>query len=113
MGTKGAKLTEKATEKSQWLEASLSTLGNITRKKMFGGYGIFESGVMFALITSKGAVHFKTAESNRALYEKADSEKHGRMPYYSVPNEVIEDKTQLCEWAVLSIKVAHESKSKK
>ncbi|MBT3225210.1 MAG: hypothetical protein HOE30_09895 [Deltaproteobacteria bacterium] len=52
MGIKGAKLTEKAISISEWLEDSLSGVGMISRRKMFGGYGVFESGVMFALISS-------------------------------------------------------------
>jgi TfoX/Sxy family transcriptional regulator of competence genes len=44
MGTKGTKLTENATVASEGLEASLSELGIISRRKMFGGYGVFESG---------------------------------------------------------------------
>ena len=52
MGIKGAKLTEKAISISEWLEDSLSGVGMISRRKMFGGYGVFESGVMFSLISS-------------------------------------------------------------
>ncbi len=113
MGTKGAKLTEKATTTSEWLEKSLSDTGIISRRKMFGGYGVFESGVMFALITSEGTVHFKVNDSNLERFEKAGSQKHGRMPYYSVPDEVLQNQNSLCDWASLSIKIAHDTQTKK
>ncbi len=113
MGTKGAKLTEKATSTSEWLEKSLSGVGIISRRKMFGGYGVFENGVMFALITPEGTVHFKVNESNLERFEKAGSQKHGRMPYYSVPDEILQNQNSLYDWAILSIKIAHDTGKKK
>jgi DNA transformation protein len=56
MGEKGATLSNQATAVSKAVIQTLATLGNITAKKMFGGYGIFESGVMFALIDSSGEI---------------------------------------------------------
>lgn len=44
MGTKGTTLTEKATVAGEGLEESLSELGIISRRKMFGGYGVFKTG---------------------------------------------------------------------
>ena len=113
MGTKGVKSTKKATATSEWLEDSLSDIGIISRRKMFGGYGVFESGAMFALISPEGTVHFKANESNLERFEKAGSEKHGRMPYYSVPDEILKNQNYLCDWAILSIKIAHETPTKK
>ena len=72
MGMNGAKLTKKATTTSKWLEESLSGLGMISLRKMFGGYGIFENGVMFALITSAGIVHFKANENDLERYRQPD-----------------------------------------
>jgi len=54
MGQKGAKLTQEATKASERLVHTLSDLVKVYSRKMFGGYGIFESGAMFALITSEG-----------------------------------------------------------
>ncbi len=49
MGQKGAKLAQEATKASEKLVHTLSDLGKVYSRKMFGGYGIFESGAMFKL----------------------------------------------------------------
>ncbi len=46
---------------------------------------------MFALIDSAACLHFTVGESNRGRYEGARSEKHGRMPYHMVSDEVLVD----------------------
>jgi DNA transformation protein len=57
----------------------LSPLGGLTSKSMFGGYGIFHQGDMFALI-SKASLYLKVYDSNRAGYESAGSSRHAPMP---------------------------------
>lgn len=80
---------------------------------MFGGYGIFHEGVMFALI-SNDTLYFKVNESNRDAYERAGSKPFPRgMPYWEVPSELFEDTTKLHEWANISITIAHEAAKKK
>lgn len=113
MGQKGAKLTEEATRNSEELVKKLSGLGDISSRKMFGGYGIFENGAMFALISSEGVVHFKTDDSNRIRYEKAGTDRHGKMPYYAVPDPVLQNDAELQTWAQESIAVAHAAKRKR
>ena len=110
MGQKGAKLTPEATAIAERLVEKLSTLGDVSSRKMFGGYGIFESGSMFALITSDGIVHLKVDDSNRAKFEKAGSEKFGRMPYYEIPANVLKNTRSLRSWASASLALAKSSK---
>lgn len=112
MGQKGAKLTQEAVKASERLVDSLSALGEVNSRKMFGGYGIFESGAMFALITSEGKIHFKVDQSNRKRFEDAGAEKHGKMPYYEVPQSVLQNEQKLQEWARDSMDIAHTSKAK-
>ncbi len=113
MGQKGAKLTQEATKASERLVHTLSDLGKVYSRKMFGGYGIFESGAMFALITSEGKIHFKVNQSNRKRFEDIGAEKHGKMPYFEVPQNVLKNEQKLHEWARDSIDIAHSSKAKK
>ncbi|KAA3647163.1 MAG: competence protein TfoX [Chloroflexi bacterium] len=110
MGKKGAKLTPQADDMAVEIVNSLSSVGDVSSRKMFGGYGIFESGSMFALIDSAGQVFFKADDSNLAQFEAAGSEKHVRMPYYAVPANVLEDVDAVREWATTSIEIAHSSK---
>lgn len=77
---------------------------------MFGGHGIFEEDKMFALIDSKGRLFFKTDDTNRLKFEEAGSEKHSKMPYFSVPEDVLEDDDVLKEWTLLSIKISKDGR---
>lgn len=79
---------------------------------MFGGYGIFQNGVMFGMVTSGGDVYFKCTESNRRRFEEAGSVSFGRMPYYSIPKDALDDVRVLRDWAASSIAAAHESRVK-
>jgi DNA transformation protein len=80
---------------------------------MFGGYGIFHEGLMFALI-SEDSLYFKVNESNRDMYKRTQSKPfpHG-ISYWEAPAEVLEENTKLHEWANISIEIAHETAKKK
>ena len=91
----------------------LESLGEVTGKTMFGGYGIFLRGLMFAVI-SVDVLYFKVDQTNLDDYEKAGSTKfpHG-INYWEVPDEVFEDNTILHESARKSINIALEAAAKK
>lgn len=110
MGKQGDKLTNSSTQAAEDLQRRLSTLGEITTKKMFGGYGIFESGKMFALVDSAGGVYLKADDTNRGRFEEAGSKKHGRMPYFRIPDKVLNSESNLLEWSQASIVVAKNAK---
>jgi DNA transformation protein len=90
----------------------LAPLGGVKSRAMFGGYGIFHEGDMFALI-SGSTLYFKVDDSNRPAYEQAVSSRFLRMPYYEVPAEVLEDSDKLREWARISIAIGHATAKKK
>jgi DNA transformation protein len=79
---------------------------------MFGGYGIFHEGKMFALIKGSG-LFFKVDNSNLSEYEKAGSQQFRPMPYYKVPQDVFADPGTLRNWAGKSIEIAHLGSEKK
>lgn len=105
-------MTKAKDDYADFIVESLSGIGDIRSRAMFGGYGIFHQGLMFALI-SDGILYFKVDDSNRDGYEKAGSRKfsHG-ISYWEVPAEVLEDSTRLCQWAKVSVGIA-EAKDKK
>lgn len=105
MGKKGAKLTAVSTEIAAELVRQLRDLGDVSSKKMFGGSGIFESGKMFAFVDSEGEVFLKADDSNRQQFEEAGAAKHGRMPYFEVPQAILEDDADLKKWARTSMAV--------
>ena len=101
----------------------LLPLGEVTGKAMFGGFGFWESGDMFALLSSSGAFHFKADESTVARYRRARSEQftphmRGRaeptaMPYWTVPASVLRSDDKLLEWGAEAVAVAHATAKKR
>ena len=91
----------------------LLPVGNIKSRAMFGGYGIFHEGLMFALI-SEDTLYFKVNESNHEMYQKAQSRPfpHG-ISYWEVPTDVLEENAKLHTWANISIEIAREVAKKK
>ena len=90
----------------------LEPVGGITGRAMFGGYGIFHDGDMFALI-AESTLYFKIGELNIDAYRNAGSEQFMTMPYYEVPVEIMEDESLFLEWARTSITVGHATAKKK
>ena len=94
----------------------LQSLGDVTGKAMFGGYGFWESGDMFALIDSAGRFHLKADERTVDRYLKAGAEQFtphmaGRpptaMPYWTVPAAVLRSDAKLLAWAEEAVDVGH------
>ncbi len=112
MGEKGARLTGEATDVATRLVEELTPLGDVSARKMFGGYGIFESGVMFVLIDSAGIACLRADDDTVARYKAVGGEKHGKMPYWSVPTSVLGDADELLVWAGEALDVARAAKKK-
>lgn len=110
MGEKGEKMTNASVTAAEDLLIKLESLGEIRIKKMFGGHGVFEAETMFSLIDKNGGIYFKVDDTNRKIYEDAGAVKHGRMPYYKVPAEVLDEDNVLKEWAQISIQIAQNVK---
>ena len=106
MGVKGNKNTSKGQLAVDILVSKLVAFENISVKKMFGGHGVFHDEKMFAIVDSKGIVHFRTDSSSYKKYEDRGSEKHGRMPYHSVPEKILGNPETLKEWAGEAIKLS-------
>ncbi len=111
MGKKGEQLKQETRDFLEEVMERLSPIGEVTNRSMFGGFGIFQSGAMFALI-SKTTLYFKVDATTLPNYKKAKSTQHKPMPYYSVPPNVYKDTRKLSKWAREAITIAHESKRK-
>ncbi len=100
MGEKGSKRTGEAKESADDFVEALAALGDVTSKPMFGGYGIFRDGAMFGIVDTAGEWYLKANDDRQAAaFEEAGSHKHGRMPYWSVPEAVAGDEAALAAWA--------------
>ena len=93
----------------------LSEFGDVNSRKMFGGSGLFSEGMMFGMIGGD-VFRLKVDDHNRADYEAkgmkpyASGKKKKGMPYWEVPANVVEDKSELVRWAAKSLQAAHRSK---
>jgi DNA transformation protein and related proteins len=84
----------------------LQPLRGVSARRMFGGWGIYKDGVMFALI-AYDQLYLKVDDGNRAAYEDAglpyftygEKGKPIRMPYREAPSEGFDDPEILCAWA--------------
>ena len=83
-------------------------LGPLTTRKMFGGLGIYLDGTIFALLMSDGAHMLKGAGDMKATFDDAGwqqwtyTRKDGAassMPYWHIPEEVLDDPEEACAWA--------------
>jgi len=105
MGEKGDTSGPNSELKAELVLTRLSSIENISFKKMFGGHGIFRDGKMFCIIDSKGNCFLKADESNRHLFENLGSEKHSRMPYFSVPDEILDKASDFLDLAQKSMEI--------
>lgn len=106
MGNKGDKLSQDSVISAEELVTKLSPIGGISSKKMFGGHGIFHDGKMFGIIDSKGRAFLKVNTATASDFIKKEAEQHSRMPYFSIPIEVLETPEELLKWARNSIEVS-------
>ncbi|MEO9474699.1 MAG: TfoX/Sxy family protein [Cyclobacteriaceae bacterium] len=106
MGVKGDKATSEAALQAELFLEKLSSLDGITGKKMFGGHGIFCDEKMFGIVDSKGQCFLKVDDSNKADFETAGASSHGKMSYYTIPEDVFANNDALIQWAQKSIATA-------
>ncbi|MFS4455287.1 TfoX/Sxy family protein [Maribacter sp. 2304DJ31-5] len=104
MGIKGDKITQGSVLAAAQLVKALDSVGAISSKKMFGGHGIFHKGKMFGIVNSKGTAYFKVNDTNRKEYEENGAQKHGKMPYFSIPESILNNPVLLLEWAKKALK---------
>lgn len=99
----------------------LKNIPDITSQAMFGGWGIYKDGIIFALIAD-GELYFKVDDSNRCDFERLGSHpfvysqgkhKQTTMSYWLLPEEIMANETELPQWIERSVNVSKQSKQKK
>ncbi|MDF3047259.1 MAG: competence protein TfoX [Candidatus Midichloriaceae bacterium] len=89
----------------EYVKEILEPFGPITTRAMFGGYGIYKNGVIFAIIADN-ELYFKADDAASKLFQTYGSEpftymgKSGlvKMRYWRVMPEVLEDEEELHKW---------------
>lgn len=94
-------------------------LGPVEARSMFGGFGLYLDGLMFALIAFD-RLYFKIDDGNRQDFVDAGAEAfsyHGKtrrieMSYYELPDTVLDDPAELIDWAGRAQGAARRAKAK-
>lgn len=98
----------------------LSPLGGVSAKRMFGGFGLFRSGLMFGLVL-EDTLYFKVGAETEKFYTDAKSEpfryerakKTVALSYWNVPAAVLDDTEELVSWARQACQTALTAQAKK
>jgi DNA transformation protein len=110
MGEKGARQSAAGAEAAEALVDDLQPLGAVVTKRMFGGFGVFLDGTMFALVDPSGGVFLRGDDTTAGEFASAGSAKHGRMPYWEMPDTVRSNADQLEVWAQRALTIAEGAK---
>lgn len=81
------------------------TFAPVTARGMFGGFGLFVDGAMFALVAD-GSLYLRVDEANRPAFEAQGLQpwvygaagRQMTMSYYPPPEDALEDPDALREW---------------
>lgn len=85
----------------------LSPLRDVTARAMFGGWGFYHGGKMFALVAFD-TFYVKVDDASRPEFERAglgpfvyetESGKRSVMSYHTIPAAALDSRELLCEWA--------------
>ncbi len=100
-----------------WLVERLAALGAVRARRMFGGWGIFLDGLMFALVADE-RLYLKCDDGNRAGFIAEDLPafhypRGGKMielSYRLAPDEALEDDALLLDWSRGAVAAALRAK---
>lgn len=100
-------------EFADYLVEQLAPLGAVTAKRMFGGFGLYLDGLMFAIIVDDN-LYLKADGENRAAYAARDMApfvyaRQGKpvtMAYHALPSEALDDRDDLLALARLAFAAA-------
>ncbi|WP_225587667.1 TfoX/Sxy family protein [Methylomonas fluvii] len=89
-----------------YLPEVFELFGTVNIRKMFGGYGVYHDGLMFALVADD-TLYLKADAENAKFFEEQGLapfayQREGKlmkMSYYQAPAEFMEDRDQAAIWA--------------
>ena len=74
-------------------------LGGLTVRKMFGGMCLYHDGTVFALMSADGRLYLKAKDDVSADLIAEGGEQFHKMPYWSLPEDALEDPETALDWA--------------
>lgn len=111
---------KKHNEFIEFLKEVFEEFGPIESRRMFGGFGIYHDGVMFALVENN-TLYLKSDEFTKSHFESKDlpqfeyarKDKMIKMSYYLAPDEIFDDREEAAIWASHAYKAALNTQSRK
>jgi DNA transformation protein len=96
----------------------LAPFGGVSARRMFGGYGIYRDGLMFALVADD-VLYLKADVESRREFEDAGSEPFSYearrrrviLSYWRAPEESLESREAMQSWARTAFAAALRAKS--
>lgn len=104
-------------EYREFVLEQLGRVAPVTSRAMFGGVGVYASGLFFALLADE-ALHLKVDDTNRGDFEAIGMGPFcpfggdKPMQYYELPAELLEDPEALRPWVEKAVDVARRSRAK-
>jgi DNA transformation protein len=98
-----------------------AAFGRVSVRRMFGGFGIYADGMMFAL-ASHGVVYLKADAQTSPAFEREamgpftyTAKGRGRtsLSYWRIPDRLYDDAEELAGWARTALMVARRAKAPK
>lgn len=89
-----------------YLKELFESFGPVQVRKMFGGYGVYYDGIMFALVEDD-TLYLKADDSSAADYESRGlarfeyirAGKTVKLSYYQAPEEILDNPDDAADWA--------------
>ena len=95
----------------EFVRDQLAELGEVRRRAMFGGFGLYCSNTFFGIVYDE-RLYFKTDERSAEAYVARGmgpfqpNDRQKLRNYYEVPPEIIDDRDQLLLWAGEALRLA-------
>ncbi len=100
----------------EFILEQLNGIPELSARRMFGEAGLYNGCTFFGIIAGE-TLYFKTNPETRARYRDYQmepfrfSEKQISKNYFQVPEEILDDRFELLDWAEESIRVATDPDS--
>ena len=97
-----------------FISEQLARVGRVTTRRMFGCIGFYVDGVFCAIVNRDNECFLRTGPDNIADYIAADATQFmASMPYYQVPEQVLEEGDDMAEWTSKARAAAVAAQAKK
>jgi DNA transformation protein len=98
-----------------------AAFGRVSVRRMFGCFGIYADGIMFAL-AARGVIYLKADDESAPSFRQEGggpftyATKHGRhtsLSYWRLPDRLYDDPDELAAWARTALAVARRARKPK